>query len=86
MAAGIKVKLVGSMSGHEESHRATLRGLGLTRVGKERVVQDNKETRGMINKVSYLLEVTETKEEFKPFGRRQAIKKARAASAARSKG
>jgi large subunit ribosomal protein L30 len=83
MAAGIKVKLVGSMSGHEESHRATLRGLGLTRVGKQRVVQDSPETRGMIAKVGYLLEVTETKEEFKPFGRRQSIKAARAASAAR---
>ncbi len=85
MAAGIQVKLVRGMSGHDESHRATLRGLGLTRVGKIRIVQDNKETRGMINKVSYLLEVTETKEEFKPFGRRQSIKAARAASAARNK-
>ena len=31
----LKVKLVRSMSGHTENHRETLRGLGLTRVGKE---------------------------------------------------
>src|SRR5205823_685303 len=30
----LKVKLVRGMSGHTEKHRATLRGLGLTRVGR----------------------------------------------------
>ena len=42
----IRVKLVRSMSGHTEKHRETLRGLGLTRVGKSRVVQDTPETKG----------------------------------------
>jgi large subunit ribosomal protein L30 len=70
----LKVKLVRSMSGHEESHRETLRGLGLTRVGRERVLQDTKAIRGMINKVSYLVEWSESKEEFKPFGRRSTRK------------
>lgn len=79
----LKVKLVRSMSGHTESHRATLRGLGLTKVGKERLVQDNKATRGMINKIQYLIEWSETKEEFKPFGRRQR-KKSQAASKAKA--
>ena len=79
----LKVKLVRSMSGHEESHRETLRGLGLTRVGRERVLQDTKAIRGMINKVSYLVEWSETKEAFKPFGRRSA-RKAAAAKAAKN--
>ena len=71
----LKVKLVRSMSGHTENHRATLRGLGLTRVGRERVLQDTPAVRGMIGKVSYLVEWSETSEKFKPFGRR-ALQKA----------
>jgi large subunit ribosomal protein L30 len=80
----LKVKLVRSMSGHTESHRATLRGLGLTKVGKERVVEDTKAMRGMINKIGYLIEWSETKEAFKPFGRRQRRKSQLAASAAKT--
>ena len=80
----IKVKLVRGMSGHTEDHRATLRGLGLTRVGMSRVVLDNKETKGMIAKVAYLLEVEQTKEAFKPFGRRVRAVQQRAEAAAKA--
>ncbi len=76
----LKVKLVKGMSGHTEKHRETLRGLGLTRVGKERVLQDSPAVRGMIAQVAYLIEWSETKEEFKPFGRR-ALAKARTKTA-----
>ena len=72
----LKVKLVRSMSGHPEPHRATLRGLGLTKVGKERLLQDTPAVRGMINKVAYLIEWSESKEDFKPFGRRARQKAA----------
>jgi large subunit ribosomal protein L30 len=81
----IRVKLVRSMSGHTENHRATLRGLGLTRVGMSRIVPDTKSVRGMVAKVAYLLEWSETQEEFKPFGRRAMAKKQAAASAAAKK-
>ena len=77
----LKVKLVRGMSGHTEKHRATLRGLGLTRVGRERVLQDTPSIRGMIDKVSYLVEWSETKEQFKPFGRRALQKAATKAKA-----
>ena len=70
----LKVKLLRSMSGHTEKHRETLRGLGLTRVGRERVLQDTPAVRGMINRVGYLIEWSETKDEFKPFGRRALSK------------
>lgn len=76
----LKVKLVRGLSGHKEKHRDTVRGLGLTRTGMTRVLQDTPEVRGMIAKVSYLLEWSETTEEFKPFGRRSRHA-ARAASA-----
>ena len=77
----LKVKLVRGMSGHTEKHRETLRGLGLTRVGRERVLQDTPAIRGMIDKVGYLIEWTETNEEFKPFGRRFRQKAQKAATA-----
>jgi len=70
----LKVKLIRGMSGHTEKHRETLRGLGLTRVGRERVLQDTPAIRGMIDKVGYLIEWSETSEEFKPFGRRSLQK------------
>jgi large subunit ribosomal protein L30 len=76
----LKVKLVRGMSGHTESHRETLRGLGLTRVGRERVLQDTPAIRGMIEKVAYLIEWSETNEEFKPFGRRSRQKSQKSAS------
>jgi large subunit ribosomal protein L30 len=79
----LRVKLVRGMSGHTERHRETLRGLGLTRVGRERVLQDTPAIRGMIEKVAYLIEWSETNEEFKPFGRRSR-QKSQAAAAAKS--
>src|SRR5437868_6299718 len=78
----LKVKLVRGMSGHTENHRETLRGLGLTRVGRERVLQDTPSVRGMIDKVQYLIEWSETNEEFKPFGRRSRRKAQKAATGA----
>ncbi|TMA27695.1 MAG: 50S ribosomal protein L30 [Deltaproteobacteria bacterium] len=81
----LKVKLVRGMSGHPEAHRATLRGLGLTKVGRERVLQDTPAIRGMINQVSFAVEWSETSEEFKHFGRRATQKAARAAPRAEVK-
>ena len=80
----LKVKLIKSMSGHTEKHRETLRGLGLTSVGKERIVEDTPSMRGMIHAISYLIEWSETKEEFKPFGRRSRKKAQNAAAAAKA--
>jgi large subunit ribosomal protein L30 len=51
----IKVTLVKSVIGTKQSHRATVRGLGLRRLNHTVEVQDTPEVRGMVNKVSYLL-------------------------------
>jgi large subunit ribosomal protein L30 len=51
----VKVKLVKSLIGTKESHRATVRGLGLRRLNSSSVLEDTPAVRGMINKVSYLL-------------------------------
>ena len=51
----VKVTLVKSVIGTKESHRATVRGLGLRRMHQTSELIDTPEVRGMINKVSYLL-------------------------------
>ncbi|WP_018914696.1 50S ribosomal protein L30 [Thiomonas sp. FB-6] len=53
----IKVKLVRSVIGTREDHRATVRGLGLRRLNDERVLEDTPAVRGMIRKVDYLVRV-----------------------------
>ena len=51
----IKVTLVKSVIGTKESHRATVRGLGLRRMNHTVELKDTPEARGMVNKVSYLV-------------------------------
>jgi large subunit ribosomal protein L30 len=51
----VKVTLVKSLIGTKESHRATVRGLGLRRLNSSSELVDTPAVRGMINKVSYLL-------------------------------
>ena len=51
----IKVTLVKSVIGTKQSHRATVRGLGLRRLNHSVELADTPEVRGMINKVSYLV-------------------------------
>lgn len=53
----IVVKQVGSPIRREKSQRATLIGLGLNKMNKERELVDTPEVRGMINKVPHLVRV-----------------------------
>ncbi|MGE0386759.1 MAG: 50S ribosomal protein L30 [Gammaproteobacteria bacterium] len=53
----VKVTLVHSTAGRLPSHKDTVRGLGLRRIGSSRVLADTPEVRGMIDKVRYLLSV-----------------------------
>ncbi|HSB22738.1 MAG TPA: 50S ribosomal protein L30 [Burkholderiaceae bacterium] len=53
----IKVKLVKSPIGCKQSHRDTVRGLGLRRLNSVRELQDTPAVRGMVDKVSYLVQV-----------------------------
>ncbi len=59
--ACLKVKLIKSTIGSKKDQIATAEALGLRKVGDERIQPDNAQTRGKINKVSHLVEVTETK-------------------------
>ena len=53
----VKVQLVRSPIGCKESHRATVRGLGLRKIGSVSVLEDTAAVRGMINKISYLVKL-----------------------------
>ena len=53
----VKIKLVRSPIGCKESHRATVRGLGLRKVNSVSELQDTPAVRGIINKISYLVAV-----------------------------
>jgi large subunit ribosomal protein L30 len=55
--SALKVKLMKSVAGTRESHRATVRGLGLRKLNSESTLEDTPSVRGMINKVSYLVKV-----------------------------
>ena len=51
----LKVTLIKSPIGTKESHRATVRGLGLRRMHHTVELEDTPAVRGMINKVYYLV-------------------------------
>ena len=58
MAANkIRITQTRSSSGRLQSHKDTLRGLGLRRIRDTVERDDTPETRGMINKVSYMVRV-----------------------------
>ena len=51
----LKVTLIKSTAGRLKSHKACVAGLGLRRIRHTVEVKDTPENRGMINKVSYIL-------------------------------
>ena len=55
--ATVTVKLVRSIAGTRQSHRATVRGLGLRKTNSTSTLEDTPSVRGMIDKVSYLVKV-----------------------------
>ena len=56
--ATIAVTQIGSGIGRKRS-RSTLKGLGLTRMNRVRVLEDTPAVRGMIEKVKHLVRVEE---------------------------
>lgn len=55
--ASFRVKLVRSPYGHTESQKATIRGLGLKKIGQERELIDTPSSRGMARTVRHLVKV-----------------------------
>ncbi len=57
----VQVTLVRGLMGKKPDHCATVRGLGLKWRMHTVEVEDTPQTRGMINKISYMLRVAEAK-------------------------
>jgi len=55
----MKVKLVRSMHGRVKGHAECVRGLGLRRMHQVVEVEDSPSTRGMVNKVYYMVQIVE---------------------------
>lgn len=55
----VRVRLVRSVNGRLKSHKACVRGLGLRRINHTRELDDTPQVRGMIRKVSYMVECEE---------------------------
>ena len=60
MANKIYVKQIGSPIRRPKDQRATLKGLGLNKMHKVSELDDTPSVRGMINKISDMLEVVES--------------------------
>jgi len=58
----LKIKMVMSEIGRPEKQRKVLRGMGLKKLNNTVILTDTPQTRGMINKVSHLVSVEESKE------------------------
>ena len=55
----LRIKQVKSNIHRKQDHKDTLRALGITRMGQTVYHDDNPVIRGMVGKISYMLEVTE---------------------------
>lgn len=53
----VKIKLIKSLIGRLEDHKATARGLGLKKINQQVELEDTPSVRGMIRKISYLLKI-----------------------------
>jgi len=53
----VKVQLVRSPIGTKQSHRDTVRGLGLRKLNSVSELEDTPAVRGMISKIDYLVKV-----------------------------
>ena len=56
--AGLKVKLIKSTIGCKKDQIATAQALGLFKIGDEKIQPDNDQTKGKINQISHLVEVS----------------------------
>ena len=59
MAKTIVVKQIGSPIRRPADQRATLVGLGLNKMHKTRELEDTPSVRGMVSKISHLVEIIE---------------------------
>jgi len=57
--ATVTVRQTGSATRRPQDQHATLVGLGLGRIGKQKTLEDTPSVRGMIRKVAHMVEIVE---------------------------
>ena len=55
----IRIKQIGSSIGRKFDQKQTLIGVGLNKIGRVRELEDTPSVRGMVRKVSHLIEIIE---------------------------
>ena len=55
----LKITLIRSLIGYKQDQRATVRALGLGKIGTSVVQEDNPTIRGMVHKVRHLVKAEE---------------------------
>ncbi len=55
----VTIRQIGSPIRRKNDQRATLAGLGLNKLGRERTLKDTPSVRGMIAKVAHMVEVVD---------------------------
>ncbi|MCP3982618.1 MAG: 50S ribosomal protein L30 [bacterium] len=61
-AKTIRIRQTRSGIGYERTQKATLKALGLGKVGRVREVADNEQVRGMIKKIPHLVSVVDAEQ------------------------
>jgi large subunit ribosomal protein L30 len=59
MMKKLKITLTRSLIGYKQDQRATVKALGLGKIGTSVVQEDNPTIRGMVHKVEHLVKVEE---------------------------
>ncbi len=62
MAKTIVVKQIGSPIRRPQDQRATLIGLGLNKMNRTRELEDTPSVRGMVRKISHMVEIIEERD------------------------
>ena len=57
----ITVEQIGSPIRRDKGQRATLVGLGLNKMNRQRTLKDTPQVRGMINKIPHLVRIVDAK-------------------------
>ncbi|MBV9655245.1 MAG: 50S ribosomal protein L30 [Acetobacteraceae bacterium] len=57
----VRVTQIASANGRKPGQKETVLGLGLTKIGRTRELEDTPSVRGMIRKVAHLLKVEEVR-------------------------
>ncbi len=74
--SALRVTLVRSWAGRSDRQRKTVEGLGLYKLGDEKLLPDNKATEGMIRHVHHLVVWERVESAPDPKGRRSLAKRA----------